>query len=317
MRMQPLALPLVCQVTPHTLPQMWVTAMSYLSQTHYALKEYDQAEAVYLKIMECYDLEVYAKQLGPDRSHPNVTGTLAGLGQVNLAMRKYTEAASYLERALTITEKGHGRQETEVPLILSQLAEVYRGMGDPRRTKATLERLLATPEPRGGSPLLVARHLQELAHIFIDEGYASKARPLVARALEVMEKHLGRNHPDVATVRHALLELAARADRPRPKCGSCEALWQPHFKKCSNCRHQFYCNVQCQVTDWPKHKALCKVVAQSMPPEEPTGATAAGAPVKLALAATSAMATGANTESAAAASVTSARTKKSARNGKR
>jgi hypothetical protein len=189
---------------------------------------------------------------------------------------------------------------------------------DLKRAKSTLERLLAMPDPPGGSPLLVARHLQELAHIFIDEGYASKARPLVARALEVMEKHLGRNHIDVATVRHALLELAARADRPRPKCGACEALWQPHFKQCSNCRHQYYCNVQCQVTDWPKHKALCKVVAQSMPPEEP-----AGTPVKLALTASRSTATAhANAESSSASpssssssAATSARSKKSGRPG--
>jgi hypothetical protein len=44
-------------------------------------------------------------------------------------MRKFTEAATYFERALAITEKSHGRQQTELPLILSQLADVYRNMG--------------------------------------------------------------------------------------------------------------------------------------------------------------------------------------------
>lgn len=41
------------------------------------------------------------------------------------------------------------------------------------------------------------------------------------------------------------------------KCGSKENL-----KNCSKCHTVAYCGRECQVSDWPKHKQICKFFAK-------------------------------------------------------
>ena len=31
------------------------------------------------------------------------------------------------------------------------------------------------------------------------------------------------------------------------------------LRKCGGCKLAYWCSVQCQTSDWPKHKAECKV----------------------------------------------------------
>ncbi|KAG7280554.1 hypothetical protein CRUP_028280 [Coryphaenoides rupestris] len=46
----------------------------------------------------------------------------------------------------------------------------------------------------------------------------------------------------------------------KPKCGCCghEAV-----KRCSRCQGEWYCNRECQVKHWAKHKAACKLMAEA------------------------------------------------------
>lgn len=47
----------------------------------------------------------------------------------------------------------------------------------------------------------------------------------------------------------------------KPKCGSCGA---EAAKRCSRCQSEWYCNRQCQVSHWQKHKTTCDLVSESM-----------------------------------------------------
>lgn len=46
----------------------------------------------------------------------------------------------------------------------------------------------------------------------------------------------------------------------KPKCGSCGA---EATKRCSRCQGEWYCNRECQVKHWPKHKSACQLMAEA------------------------------------------------------
>ncbi|XP_056381150.1 zinc finger MYND domain-containing protein 10 [Hyla sarda] len=46
----------------------------------------------------------------------------------------------------------------------------------------------------------------------------------------------------------------------KPKCGSCGA---EAAKRCSRCQNEWYCNRQCQVSHWQKHKKACHLVSEA------------------------------------------------------
>ncbi|XP_040264492.1 zinc finger MYND domain-containing protein 10 isoform X2 [Bufo bufo] len=47
----------------------------------------------------------------------------------------------------------------------------------------------------------------------------------------------------------------------KPKCGSCGA---EAAKRCSRCQSGWYCNRQCQVSHWQKHKKACDLVSAAV-----------------------------------------------------
>ncbi|XP_062853032.1 zinc finger MYND domain-containing protein 10 [Trichomycterus rosablanca] len=46
----------------------------------------------------------------------------------------------------------------------------------------------------------------------------------------------------------------------KPKCGACGAVG---VKRCSRCQGEWYCNRECQVKHWPKHKITCQMIAEA------------------------------------------------------
>lgn len=69
----------------------------------------------------------------------------------------------------------------------------------------------------------------------------------------------------------SVIEMAGKhATRTRPKnqelreCHKCKAKETnggPELSRCKSCRDAFYCSRECQVADWPRHKANCKTKA--------------------------------------------------------
>lgn len=52
-----------------------------------------------------------------------------------------------------------------------------------------------------------------------------------------------------------------------PQCTICNS---PNSRACSSCRSAAYCSVECQQTDWPVHKALCKAFKTFQSSAKPT-----------------------------------------------
>lgn len=54
-----------------------------------------------------------------------------------------------------------------------------------------------------------------------------------------------------------------------PTCARCKS---DASSRCSKCHSEWYCSRKCQVEDWPTHKQICKVLAQTPKPTVPQAA---------------------------------------------
>jgi hypothetical protein len=65
-----------------------------------------------------------------------------------------------------------------------------------------------------------------------------------------LEYAIGKGDADAKTIR----EL-------RRVCGACSTTPDKNkgkFNECAACQAMYYCSVECQRVDWPKHKGACK-----------------------------------------------------------
>ena len=58
------------------------------------------------------------------------------------------------------------------------------------------------------------------------------------------------------------------SEAPPKVCATCGSN-NPELFKCTRCKQSYYCNVDCQKKDWPKHKLTCsKAATPSQQPKE-------------------------------------------------
>jgi tetratricopeptide (TPR) repeat protein len=122
---------------------------------------------------------------------------------------RYLEAERAFTRASQEAEKA-GEQDPRLPSSLIDLAEVkvrqgHYGQADLLCLRA--RRLLE--KPRKPEELTVARCLNVQAQAYRFLGLFAEAETLARRSFAIREKHLGRNHPDVAECVDTLAALTA------------------------------------------------------------------------------------------------------------
>ncbi|XP_072506649.1 zinc finger MYND domain-containing protein 10 isoform X1 [Notamacropus eugenii] len=57
------------------------------------------------------------------------------------------------------------------------------------------------------------------------------------------------------------LDVMEALSPEKPKCASCKA---EASKRCSRCQNEWYCNRECQVKHWQKHRRSCNLMAQML-----------------------------------------------------
>jgi tetratricopeptide (TPR) repeat protein len=141
----------------------------------------------------------------------------AGLDAVRLLDRatvylyvhaRLLEARPLAERALAITEVTYGSDHPNVATALSNLAGIFRALGQPEQARPLAERALAITEAAYSSDdPNVANELSNLARIFLDLGQLEQARPLAERALAIDEATYGSDHPNVGADLNNLAQI--------------------------------------------------------------------------------------------------------------
>jgi tetratricopeptide (TPR) repeat protein len=118
---------------------------------------------------------------------------------------QWTQAEPFLERALSLRERGLGTEHAETANTLNALAEVYHYHGKYQQVERLLEPALARFERALGSTHAeIAKTLNFLAITYTFEGKYAQAEPLFQRALVLGEQNLGLEHPNVLDILHNL-----------------------------------------------------------------------------------------------------------------
>jgi len=141
------------------------------------------------------------------------------LASIAADQKKYPEAESLYQRAITVAEKAYGRNHLEVATTLNNLAALYHAQGDGTKPERLYKRVLAIKEKHlGPDHPDVATTLNNLGVFYKTLERFSEARPLYERVFSIFEKKLGASHPNVATalVNYArLLQAEAAAAEKR------------------------------------------------------------------------------------------------------
>jgi ankyrin repeat protein len=100
---------------------------------------------------------------------------------------------------LAIDERHYGLDHPNVAIILTNLGNAYRSLGDTQKSRESLERALAINERYYGlDHPEVASTLSNLGNAYRSLGDFQKSRELLERALAIDERHYGLDHPEVA-----------------------------------------------------------------------------------------------------------------------
>ena len=121
---------------------------------------------------------------------------------------RYEESLVLLRRALVKAEGLTPSNPSQVAASLSNLATLYKALGQPAAALPLIERALAIDEATyGPDHPEVARDLLSVATVHRDLGQPATARPLLERAVAIAEASLPPDHPALARCRDNLAAL--------------------------------------------------------------------------------------------------------------
>ena len=153
------------------------------------LHKYSQAEDTARRA-----LAIREKLLG--LSHVDTAQSFHNLAQTLMDEKKYDEAESNFQQALSIFEAGH---YPRLSLTLEQLANLYAKQGKYAAAEPLYKRAVDMYEGASGPmSMQVGKAVWELAELYKKEGKLAPAEPLYRRCLEITQSDLGVDHPFVA-----------------------------------------------------------------------------------------------------------------------
>jgi len=113
---------------------------------------------------------------------------------------QYDSALVLGKKALEMTEREYGTEDTSVARALNSTGSTYYNQGKYPEAEAAYKPALAIREKvLGPDHLDVAKSLNNLATLYDEQGRYADAEPLFRRALHIREKALGLEHPAVAS----------------------------------------------------------------------------------------------------------------------
>ena len=122
-----------------------------------------------------------------------------------------------IQRALAFYEKTLGPIHHNTATSMGNLGEVYRRQGEIDRAEPLLKAALAAFEGLDADQPSVATCLNNLAGIDESRGEYKEAAARLERAVAILDKAIGPDHPDTVKVRAnlaALRTVLTEADKP-------------------------------------------------------------------------------------------------------
>jgi tetratricopeptide (TPR) repeat protein len=153
-------------------------------------------------------LAILERAVGPD--HPIVMKPLTGLALDLAAMRELDQAKALLERTVAIGERALGPDHIDLAGALRNLGTVALHRGELRDAARMLERAAAIEERAVGESRGLATTLHVLGAAYGDLGDTARGLSVCRRALAMMERIVGGDHPDLVHYVGTLARLHAQ-----------------------------------------------------------------------------------------------------------
>jgi CHAT domain-containing protein/lipopolysaccharide biosynthesis regulator YciM len=173
--------------------------LSALGKVYTDQGSYARAEALLGR-----SLRICETRLGKD--HPRVVSCLTDLAHLATGRWQYREAKVLLGRARKICAARWGKGHPAVADVLVRLADVARREGSFAEAEELLRRSRAIFEARGDKGGLTSCVVGQAA-LATDQGQYARAVSLYRRALRATEAKLGKDHPRVTGLLHALADV--------------------------------------------------------------------------------------------------------------
>jgi CHAT domain-containing protein/Tfp pilus assembly protein PilF len=167
-----------------------------------------QDEGDYKHAEELYERAIRIKEKAYGLGRPEVVIEMNNLATLYKDAGELDKAEQTFKTVLPIFEKGYGAEDPKVATVLNNLASVYREKGDFAQATPLYERAIAIDKK--ANQLDYARDLNNMAVLAYEQNRSDDAAAAYAQALEIREKLLGNEHPDLVPLLNniALLNLS-------------------------------------------------------------------------------------------------------------
>jgi tetratricopeptide (TPR) repeat protein len=137
---------------------------------------------------------------------PDTLQTMDDLVRIYHHMKRYDQARTLIERALTLCENNQGKDSRFYPILLSDLAENLRVREKYVEAEDTLQKALVLGEKGSNrdDPDVVGMILNNLGNLMSDQDRYSEAEPYLQRSLKLMEAKPGVSQREYAVVLYNL-----------------------------------------------------------------------------------------------------------------
>ena len=174
-------------------------AMFTLAEVHKAWGNFEEAEATYWKVVSI-DEENYPS------NHPEIVGTLLQICRIYRQKTRYSEAESLLKRCAQMLDSNPLSDDLALAVCLSDLASVYRDQQKHEQAEPLYLRTIELMETTA-PPLVQAVTMNNIGMRYFDMSRFPEALSHLEKAMTMMEREMGSDSPQLASVRENLAGL--------------------------------------------------------------------------------------------------------------
>lgn len=171
----------------------YATSLQLLAQFYHRLRQYANAEELYLKV-----IKIRANVLG--KEHSRYISSLNTLAYLYWETGKYSRAIPLYLEAKKTREKTLGKGHPDYAESLDNLASTYLYNDEYEKAEPLYAELIAIREKTVGKEhVAYATPLNTLGVLYMKKGDYAKAEPRLLEATKIKAKVLGERHPSYAT----------------------------------------------------------------------------------------------------------------------
>jgi tetratricopeptide (TPR) repeat protein len=196
---------------PDADPKAVLSGLNTMAMVHYYQKRYEEAEAMYAKLIAAYQADE------GDENDALLGVALNDMARVQIALNHPEKAEKLAVAAADIMEARFGPGCASVALCLDTIAEAWRVTGKHESAEKLATKAIEMSEAElGPEHVQVGSHLQTLGKIQQSRGNHQESLKSLERSLVIQQRGLGNDHPLVTEARETWARLRDQLSQREP-----------------------------------------------------------------------------------------------------